>query len=148
VGTTRLLDLLIDEGFENTIKRHHRLAEGTRKAVEAWGLKLLCAEPRWNSDSLTVVKVPEGIDSGRIVKEAFARYNLSLGVGLMEVAGKVFRIGHLGNMDEVMSASALAGTEMSLLSAGVKIEPGSGVGAAVKYWADSSSVIKTRAPAA
>jgi len=89
----------------------------------------------------------QGIDSGRIVKEAFSRYNLSLGVGLMKVAGKVFRIGHLGNMDEVMSASALAGTEMALLSAGVKIEPGSGVGAAIKYWSDSSSVIKTRAPA-
>lgn len=146
-GLRASLDLLMAEGFENTIKRHHRLAEGTRKAVDAWGLKLLCKEPRWNSDSLTVVKVPEGIDSGRIVKEAFSRYNLSLGVGLMKVAGKVFRIGHLGNMDEVMSASALAGTEMALLNAGVKIEPGSGVGAAIKYWSDSSSVIKTRAPA-
>lgn len=65
----------------------------------------------------------------------------------MKVAGKVFRIGHLGNMDEVMLASALAGTEMSLLNAGIKIEPGSGVGAAVQYWADTSSVIKTRKPA-
>ena len=86
----------------------------------------------------------QGLDSGKIVKTAFSRYNLSLGVGLTEVAGKVFRIGHLGNNDEVMIASALAGTEMALLSAGVKIEPGSGVGAAVKYWSDTSSVIATR----
>ena len=84
------------------------------------------------------------MDSDNIVKEAFARYNLSLGVGLLEVKHKVFRIGHLGNMDEIMLASALAGTEMSLINNGVKIEPGSGVGAAIKYWADTSSVIKTR----
>ena len=90
----------------------------------------------------------QGIDSNRIVKEAFARYNLSLGVGLTEVNGKVFRIGHLGNMDEVMLAGALAGTEMALLNSGVKITPGSGVGAALKYWSDTSSVIKTRPPAA
>lgn len=89
----------------------------------------------------------QGIDSNKVVKEAFARYNLSIGVGLSEVNGKVFRIGHLGNMDELMLLSALAGTEMSLLHAGVDIKPGSGVGAAVKYFSDTSSVIKTRAPA-
>ena len=88
--------------------------------------------------------VLQGVDSDNIVKEAFARYNLSLGVGLLEVKHKVFRIGHLGNMDEIMLASALAGTEMSLINNGVKIEPGSGVGAAIKFWADTSSVIKTR----
>ena len=81
------------------------------------------------------------------MKEAYARYNLSIGVGLSEVAGKVFRIGHLGNMDEVMLCSALAGAEMALLNSGVKIEPGSGVGAALKYWSDTSAVIDTRAPA-
>lgn len=89
----------------------------------------------------------QGIDSNRVVKEAFARYNLSIGVGLSQVNGKVFRIGHLGNMDEVMLLSALAGTEMALLNAGVKIQPGSGVGAAIKFFSDSSSVIPTRAPA-
>lgn len=88
----------------------------------------------------------QGIDSTLIVKTAFSKYNLSLGVGLMKVAGKVFRIGHLGNMDEVMLSSALAGTEMALLNAGVKITPGSGIGAAIQYWSDTSSVIKTRAP--
>jgi alanine-glyoxylate transaminase / serine-glyoxylate transaminase / serine-pyruvate transaminase len=78
------------------------------------------------------------------VKTAYARYNLSIGVGLSEVAGKVFRIGHLGNNDEVMQASALAGTEMALLSSGLKITPGVGVGKAIEYWASTSKMIPTR----
>lgn len=144
-GMAESLALLKAEGgMAAYAARHHRLAEGTRKAVEAWGLKLLCKHPRWRSDSLTVIESPAGIDSGKIVAEAYARYNLSIGVGLSKVAGKVFRIGHLGNMDEVMSASALAGTEMALLSAGAKIKPGSGVGAAIEYWASTSKVIPTR----
>ena len=143
-GLKESLDLLKAEGFDNVVKRHHRLAEGTRKAVKAWGLELLCREPRWRSDSLTVIESPAGLDSARIVAEAYKRYNLSIGVGLSKVAGKVFRIGHLGNCDEVMQASALAGTEMALLSCGVKIEPGRGVGAALEYWAETSKVIPTR----
>lgn len=102
------LSLLKEEGFENTVKRHHRLAEGVRKAVAAWGLELLCKNPRWRSDSLTVVEVPPGIDSGLVVKNAYSRYNLSIGVGLSQVQGKVFRIGHLGNMDEVRGTSRYA----------------------------------------
>ncbi len=80
-----------EEGYENVVARHHRLAEGTRKAVEGWGLKLLCTDPRWYSDTLTVVETPEGFDSQKIVDQAYARYNLSLGVGLTKVKGKVFR---------------------------------------------------------
>ncbi|KAK9842890.1 hypothetical protein WJX74_003974 [Apatococcus lobatus] len=144
-GLRASLDLLSSEGFDNVVKRHHRLAEGTRKAAEAWGLKLLCKDPRWRSDSLTVIEVPEGVDSSLIVKNAFARYNLSLGVGLSKVAGKVFRIGHLGNNDEIMIASAICGAEMSMLDAGMKIQPGSGIGAALKYWQETSSIIPTRA---
>lgn len=143
-GLQESLALLKAEGFDNVVARHHRLAEGTRKAVDAWGLKLLCKHPRWRSDSLTVIETPAGIDSGKIVATAYAKFNLSIGVGLSKVAGKVFRIGHLGNMDEIMSASALAGTEMALLASGVKIEPGSGVGAAVKYWAETAQTIPTR----
>ena len=143
-GLKESLDLLRAEGFDNVVARHHRLAEGTRMAVAAWGLELLCKEPRWRSDSLTVIEAPAGLDSAKIVQEAYKRYNLSIGVGLSKVAGKVFRIGHLGNCDEVMQASALAGTEMALLSCGVKIEPGKGVGAALKYWAETSKVIPTR----
>lgn len=138
------LELLRSEGMDNVVARHHRLAEGTRAAVEGWGLKLLCKHPRWNSDSLTVVAVPEGFDSTRIVKEAFARYNLSLGLGLSEVTGKVFRIGHLGNMDEVMMTSAISGAEMAMISAGLPITPGSGIARAIDYWQKTSKVIPTR----
>ena len=77
--------------------------------MDAWGLQLLCKNPRWRSDSLSVIEVPAGIDSGDIVKFAYAKYNLSLGVGLSKVAGKVFRIGHLGNMDEVRAGNDAAG---------------------------------------
>ena len=143
-GLKESLALLKAEGFDNVVKRHHRLAEGTRRAVKAWGLELLCKEKRWRSDSLTVIESPAGLDSAKIVQEAYKRYNLSIGVGLSKVAGKVFRIGHLGNCDEVMQASALAGTEMALLSCGVKIKPGEGVGAAIEYWAETSKVIPTR----
>lgn len=143
-GLREALTMMEQEGIENAWARHHRLAEGTRKAVAAWGLTTLCKEPRWFSDSLTVVETPAGVDSNLIVKNAFAKYNLSLGLGLSEVNGKVFRIGHLGNMDEIMCLSSLAGTEMALLDSGVVITPGSGVGAAVQYFKDTSTVIPTR----
>ena len=143
-GLQASLDLLKAEGMANVVARHARLAEGTRRAAAAWGLDLLCKHPRWRSDSLTVINAPAGIDSNLIVQEAYRRYNLSIGVGLSKVNGKVFRIGHLGNCDEVMQASALAGTEMALLSAGAKITPGAGVGAAVQYWAETSKIIPTR----
>jgi alanine-glyoxylate transaminase/serine-glyoxylate transaminase/serine-pyruvate transaminase len=121
-----------------------RLAEGTRKAVEGWGLQLLCKDKRWQSDSLSVIEVPENIDSNKIVKTAYAKYNMSIGIGLSQVNGKVFRIGHLGNMDELMMCSALAGAEMAMIDSGMNIKPGSGIGKAIDYWQKTSSVIKTR----
>lgn len=143
-GLQASLDLLRSEGMPNVIARHKRLADGTRAAVEGWGLQLLCKEKRWQSDTLTVVEVPAGVDSGRVVKEAYARYNLSLGLGLSKVAGKVFRIGHLGNMDEVMMTGGISGTEMALISAGVSIKPGSGISRAIDFWQKTSKVIRTR----
>ena len=132
------------EGLNNVIKRHTRLAEGTRRAVAAWGLKLLCKHPRWNSHSLTVVEAPAGLDTDALVKLAWAKYNLTIGLGLGEVKGKVFRIGHLGDMNEVSMLGAIAGVEMALLDCGAKITPGSGVAAALTYWRETSSVIKSR----
>ena len=143
-GLREALDKMNEEGLHNVFARHRRLAEGTRAAVKAWGLKLLCENPRWYSDALTVIQVPRGIDSGDIVKTAFAKYNLSIGVGLMRVQGEVFRIGHLGDMNEVSQLGAIAGVEMTLIDCGVKVKPGSGVGAAVKYFQETSSVIPTR----
>lgn len=84
-GLQESLNLLREEGMENVVARHHRLGEGTRKAVAGWGLELLCTQERWNSDTLTVVRTPEHIDSNIVIKNALAKYNLSLGVGLMKV---------------------------------------------------------------
>ncbi|MCK5496311.1 MAG: aminotransferase class V-fold PLP-dependent enzyme, partial [Hyphomicrobiaceae bacterium] len=113
-GLRASLDLLFAEGLENVFARHSRLAEGVRKAVDAWGLKLCAEEPKSYSNTVTAIRVPEGIDSAQVVKTAYFRYNLSLGVGLTKVAGKVFRIGHLGAIDEIMIGSALFGTEMAM----------------------------------
>jgi alanine-glyoxylate transaminase/serine-glyoxylate transaminase/serine-pyruvate transaminase len=143
-GMEASLKLLKAEGMDNVNKRHARLAAGARAAVKAWGLELLCMDPRWNSDSLTVIKVPEGIDSNLVVKMAYAKYDLSLGIGLGALNGKVFRIGHLGNMNEIMLAGGLAGAEMAMIEAGINLTPGSGVGAALDLWQKSSAVIPTR----
>jgi len=143
-GTQESIRMLKEEGFENVVARHHRLAEGVRKAVEGWGLQTLCKNPRWKSDSLTVIEVPAGIDSNKIVKNAYAKYDLSLGIGLAQVNGKVFRIGHLGNMNELMLVSALAGAEMAMIDAGMSLKTGSGVGKAIEYWQKSAKIIKTR----
>ncbi len=133
------LDMLFDEGLDNVFARHHRLAEGVRRAVDAWGLKLCAKEPKWHSDTVSAILVPEGFDSAEVVKTAYYRYNVSLGVGLSKVAGKVFRIGHLGALDEVMVGGALFGVEMALRDVGVGIKPGSGTGAAVEYFRETTN---------
>lgn len=128
------LDLIEAEGLEAIFARHHHLAEGVRKAVDAWGLKLCAREPKWHSDTVSAVYVPEGIDSAEVVKRAYHKYQTSLGVGLNKVAGKVFRIGHLGWLNEVMVCGALSAAEMALRDCGVKVAPGSGVGAALEHF--------------
>jgi alanine-glyoxylate transaminase/serine-glyoxylate transaminase/serine-pyruvate transaminase len=133
-GLRASLDLIAEEGLENIFARHHRLAEGVRKAVDAWGLKLCAKGPQWHSDTVSAILVPEGIDSADVVKRAYAAYRTSLGGGLNKVAGKVFRIGHLGWMNEVMVCASLSAAEMTLLDCGVELAPGSGVGAAVRYF--------------
>jgi alanine-glyoxylate transaminase/serine-glyoxylate transaminase/serine-pyruvate transaminase len=143
-GLKESVAMLREEGIDNVVARHARLGEGARRAAAAWGLPLLCKDARWNSNSLTVIQTPAGVDSNRIVKNAYAKYNLSIGVGLSQVNGKVFRIGHLGNMDELMLSGALAGVEMCLLDAGVDVKPGAGVGAAISYWQKTAKVIPTR----
>ncbi|MEE8099900.1 MAG: serine--glyoxylate aminotransferase, partial [Hyphomicrobium sp.] len=113
--------------------------EGVRKAVEAWGLKLCAEEPKSYSNTVTAIRVPEGVDSAQVVKTAYFRYNLSLGVGLTKVAGKVFRIGHLGAVDEIMIGGALFGTEMAMRDCGIEVAPGSGMGAAVEYFRETTT---------
>ncbi|GLQ79463.1 serine--glyoxylate aminotransferase [Mesorhizobium huakuii] len=139
-GLRASLDLIAEEGLDNIFARHHRLAEGVRKAVDAWGLKLCARAPKWHSDTVSAILVPEGIDSADIVKRAYRTYQTSLGGGLNKVMGKVFRIGHLGWLNEVMVLASLSAAEMALLDCGVRLAPGSGVGAAIQHFRASAAV--------
>ncbi len=132
-GLRESVNMLFEEGLENVFARHHRYAEATRRAVAAWGLKLCAKDPKCYSDTVSAIVVPEGFDSTAVVNTAYQRYNLSLGLGLNKVAGKVFRIGHLGDLNELMILSAIVGTEMVLRDVGIEVEPGSGTAAAQEY---------------
>ncbi len=136
-GLRASLDLLFQEGLENVFARHHRLAEGVRRAIQAWGLRLCAREPRWQSDTVSTILLPEGFDGAELVRQAYRRYGLSLGVGLAQLAGKAFRIGHLGHLNELMLLSALAGAEMAMRDVGIPIELGSGVAAAQAHYRES-----------
>ncbi len=133
-GLRESLDMLLDEGMENVFARHHRLAEGVRTAVSAWGLEVCARKPKWNSDTVTAVMVPEGVDGAEVIDLAFRRHNLALGAGLTKMAGKLFRIGHMGDLNDLMVLGALAGVEMAMADAGVKVDFGRGVGAAAAYY--------------
>ena len=106
--------------------------------MEGWGLKLCAKEPKWYSNTVSAVLVPEGINGADVISQAYKRYNLSLGAGLSKVAGKLFRIGHLGDMNEIHLMAAIAGAEMAMLDCGVKVTPGSGVAAAMNYWRNNT----------
>uniref|UniRef100_A0A453RJ50 Aminotransferase class V domain-containing protein n=1 Tax=Aegilops tauschii subsp. strangulata TaxID=200361 RepID=A0A453RJ50_AEGTS len=138
------LDLLFEEGLDNVIKRHTRLGTATRLAVAAWGLKNCTAKEENFSDTVTAVVVPPYIDSSEIVKHAWKRYNLSLGLGLNKVAGKVFRIGHLGHLNELQLLGCLGGVEMVLKDIGYPVKLGSGVAAAAAYLSNSTPLIPSR----
>ena len=124
------------------------MAEGERRAVDAWGLRLVAKEPKWHSDTVSAIYLPEGFNGNEMVKLAYLRYGLSLGVGLSKVAGKVFRIGHLGDLNELMLMSALAGSEMAMRDIGVEIEPGSGVAAAEEYYRGTAKPVELKTGAA
>ena len=133
-GLRVAVDRLLDEGLENVFARHNFLAEGVRRAVAAWGLDLCAKGPEWYSDTVTAIIVPEGKDANAVIKHAYHRYGLSLGAGLSVVAGKVFRIGHLGDLNELMIMTALAGAEMAMRDVGIDVVPGSGVAAAQEFY--------------
>jgi alanine-glyoxylate transaminase / serine-glyoxylate transaminase / serine-pyruvate transaminase len=138
-GLRESLAMLAEEGLENVFHRHSYLAGGMRAAVfEGWKLKLCATAPKWHSDTVSAIMVPDGINGAEVIDRAFKRYNLALGAGLSKVAGKLFRIGHLGDLNELMLLGAIAGAEMAMLDAGAKIEPGSGVAAAQNYWRRNS----------
>ncbi len=133
-GLQKSLELLLEEGIDNVIARHHRLAEGVRAAIRAWGLKLCAKKIKWYSDTVSAIVVPPEHDARKVIEHAYTRYNLSLGAGLSQLAGKVFRIGHLGDHNEISILAAIAGTEMALRDAGLKIEPGCGAAAAQEHF--------------
>ncbi|MGB6307755.1 MAG: aminotransferase class V-fold PLP-dependent enzyme, partial [Steroidobacteraceae bacterium] len=141
-GLRESLNIIEEEGLENIFFRHHYLAQGVRAAVtQGWKLSLCAKAPQWHSDTVSAIVVPEDIDAAKVIDVAFRRYNLALGAGLSKVAGKVFRIGHLGDLNELMLMGAIAGAEMAMLDVGIKVEPGSGVGAASTYWRTHASTL-------
>jgi alanine-glyoxylate transaminase/serine-glyoxylate transaminase/serine-pyruvate transaminase len=143
-GLRESLAMIFEEGLDSIFARHHRLAEGTRAAVKAWGLQLCAKEPRWYSDTVSAVMVPAGINAAEIIDIAYRRYDLALGAGLARMAGKLFRIGHLGDLNELMLLGGLAGAEMAMRDAGLKVTPGSGVGAAEEYWRSTARPLPKR----
>jgi alanine-glyoxylate transaminase/serine-glyoxylate transaminase/serine-pyruvate transaminase len=136
-GLRRSLDRLFAEGLENVFHRHHRLAEGVRRGVAAWGLKLCAEHPSFHSDTVSAIRVPSDVDARDVIRIGYEKYNTSFGTGLSQLAGKVFRIGHLGDLNEVMCLSALGAAEMSLIEAGARIEYGSGVAAAQQWYVET-----------
>jgi alanine-glyoxylate transaminase/serine-glyoxylate transaminase/serine-pyruvate transaminase len=143
-GLRESLAILMEEGLENVFARHHRLAEGTRQAVRAWGLELCARAPKWYSDTVSAILVPAGINGAEVIDVAYRRYNLALGAGLARMAGKLFRIGHLGDLNELMLMGAIAGAEMAMRDVGMKLTPGSGVAAAAEYWRSTASQLAKR----
>ena len=142
-GLRASIDMLLDEGLDNVFARHRRLAGGVRAAVDAWGLGICAEGPVWYSDTVTAILVPEGFDANDVIGTAYRRYDLSLGAGLSRVAGKVFRIGHLGWLNEIMVLQALGGVELVMRDVGIPFEPGAGVGAAVKRFTDTAACAST-----
>jgi alanine-glyoxylate transaminase/serine-glyoxylate transaminase/serine-pyruvate transaminase len=137
-GLAEAIDMLHEEGLDNVFARHDRHAEATRRAVRAWGLEILCKDPKYYSSTITAILLPEGKDADAFRKIALENFNISYGAGLGKIAGKVFRIGHLGDINDLTILGALAGTEMALSLANVPHKKG-GVQAAMDYLVSAAS---------
>jgi alanine-glyoxylate transaminase/serine-glyoxylate transaminase/serine-pyruvate transaminase len=131
-GLQEAIQMLEEEGLQNVFERHARHAEATRRAVRAWGLEVLCADPAEYSSSLTAVRMPEGFDADELLALILNKFDMCLGIGLGKVKGKIFRIGHLGYFNDLMLAGTLSGLEMGLSLAGIPFSKG-GAGAALDY---------------
>ncbi|WP_323764117.1 L-aspartate--glyoxylate aminotransferase BhcA [Marinovum sp.] len=137
-GLKLSLEMIHEEGIDNVIARHARIATGVRHAIDAWGLELCANKPEWYSDSVSAIRTPEGFNATSIVTHAAEKYGMAFGVGLGEVAGKVFRIGHLGSLTDALMLSGLATAEMVMKDLGLDIKLGSGVAAAQEYYRHGS----------
>jgi alanine-glyoxylate transaminase / serine-glyoxylate transaminase / serine-pyruvate transaminase len=131
-GLRAALGMLHEEGLDRVYARHARHAAATRAAVRGWGLEVLCADEREHSASLTAVLLPDGHDADKVRETILERFDMSLGTGLGRLAGRVFRIGHLGHFNDLMLAGTLSGVQMGLTIAGVPVSP-NGVGAALEH---------------
>ena len=144
-GLKMACDMLLDEGLDNVFARHHRIATGVRKAVDAWGMQLCATRPEFYSDSVSAIRVPDGFDANKIVSHALNAYGVAFGTGLGDVAGKVFRIGHLGSLTDVMTLSGIATAEMVMADLGLPVKLGSGVAAAQEHYRQSAAAAQKAA---
>ena len=133
-GLKTSCQMLLDEGLHQVFARHHRIAEGVRRAVKAWSMPLCAVSPDLYSDTVSAICTPEGFNSTDIVTHAANKYGVAFGVGLGQVSGKVFRIGHLGSLTDVMALSGIATAEMCMVDLGLDIKLGSGVAVAQDYY--------------
>lgn len=146
-GLREAILMLHEEGLDNVFARHDRHAEATRRAVRAWGLEILCAEPAEYSSALTAVMMPAGHDADKLRNVILDAFDMSLGMGLNKLSGKVFRIGHLGDFNDLTLMGTLAGVEMGLQLAGVPHKKG-GVDAAMGYLAECAAKVDANKMAA
>jgi alanine-glyoxylate transaminase/serine-glyoxylate transaminase/serine-pyruvate transaminase len=143
-GLREALHMLLEEGLDNVFRRHDRLADATRCAVRGWGLEIVSENPKENSSSLTAVFMPPGHDADRFRAIVLDSLDMSLGAGLSKFAGKVFRIGHLGNFNELMLAGTLGGVEMGLRIAGVPHKTGGVLAAFERLTTDRKQIAVER----
>ena len=130
------LAMLQEEGMQAVFARHARLAEATRRAVQGWGLETVCKDPKYASNTVTAIMTPDGVNADQVRNVIYDRFNISLGAGLGNLTAKTFRIGHLGDFNETMLTGVLAGVEVGMDLAGMKIQKG-GVAAALNYFAQA-----------
>jgi alanine-glyoxylate transaminase/serine-glyoxylate transaminase/serine-pyruvate transaminase len=147
-GMRESIAMLLEEGLPNVFARHRRLAEGCRRAVHAWGLSLCAKEPKFYSDTVSAIMVPPGFNGADVIDVAYRRYNFALGAGLNKVAGKLFRIGHLGDLNEITLLAGIGGAEMAMRDVGIPIAYGKGVAAAQEYWAATQAPLPPKTVAA
>ena len=144
-GLRTSIDMLMSEGLDNVHARHARLAAGVRAAVEAWGLRNCARRPELHSDTVTAIMVDPSFNANDIIGAAYSHFGISLGGGLGKVAGKVFRIGHLGWLNEAMVLQALGGTELAMRHCGIPFQAGAGVGAAIESFTETRQDLRLAA---
>ncbi len=144
-GLATAITMLEEEGMDAVFARHHRVASGIRAAIAAWGLKPCAATPDLYSDTVTAIMVPDGCNGTDLVQLAASKYGVAFGVGLGEVAGRVFRIGHVGMLTDVLALAGLATVEMCMADLGWPVTLGSGVAAAQEYYRNSGALATRQA---